>query len=91
MWLGCATLLPAQPLSCTEYPVTFGGYPNDITIGPDEARWFTYTDANQAGRITTPGSSSVFPGPPGTATIATGSDGALWFTMTTKPATAFRG
>ena len=78
-----APLLLSQTLSFTEYPVTAGGYPNDITIRPNGELWFAYTNAMQVGRITTTGSASVVPVPAAVSTIgaiATGPDGALWLT-----------
>src|SRR5579871_6645699 len=65
--------------------------PDVITVGPDNALWFTEVDGNSIGRITTSGSLTEFPIttpiPSGTGStspkgIALGPDGALWFTET---------
>ena len=67
--------------------ITFTGYPEGITTGPDGALWFTlnsgpnYTDF--IGRMTTNGTVQQFPVPTPNATtraITAGPDGALWFT-----------
>ena len=71
-------------------------FPAGITTGPDGALWFTEQSANpstsdfQIGRITTAGAITEYPIPPVTIAgspsypepqgIASGSDGALWFT-----------
>ncbi len=56
--------------------------PQDITVGPDGAMWFTNEYNNSIGRITTAGTVSKFTdstidAPVG---ITSGPDGALWFT-----------
>src|SRR5262249_60494427 len=58
--------------------------PQIITTGPDGALWFTESNVNQIGRITTDGTTiaeflvpTADSGPLG---ITTGPDGALWFT-----------
>ena len=56
--------------------------PSGITAGPDGALWFTNTDSDSIGRITTTGTITHYTGtgisnPVG---IAAGPDGALWFT-----------
>ena len=60
----------------TEYNVP---EPDDITVGPDGALWFT--DLSGIGRITTAGVVTQYPVPAGTGPkgIVTGPDGALWF------------
>lgn len=74
-----------------------GGYPNEITPGPDGALWFTGGQfwTGYMGRVTTSGVISVYPIPlssigskgslskPANAPggIAPGPDGALWFTI----------
>jgi virginiamycin B lyase len=55
---------------------------SQITAGPDGALWFTETNGDKIGRITTAGSVTEYPlttssGPWG---ITAGPDGALWFT-----------
>jgi virginiamycin B lyase len=58
--------------------------PVDITAGPDRAMWFVTAIFNKIGRITTTGLvTNVYKMPTGlsgTGSIATGPDGALWFT-----------
>jgi virginiamycin B lyase len=59
--------------------------PNDITVGPDGALWFTEFTSNSIGRLTTGGeysscqlpNASANPRPYG---ITAGPDGAIWFT-----------
>jgi hypothetical protein len=59
--------------------------PNDITVGPDGALWFTELLSNSIGRLTTGGeysscqlpNASANPRPYG---ITAGPDGAIWFT-----------
>ena len=60
---------------------------NGISAGPDGNLWFTYedftTNVNAIGRITTGGSTSLFPTPTansGPTDITAGPDGAMWFT-----------
>ena len=63
-------------------PHTLAG-PTSIALGPDGAMWFTATDGNAIGRITTGGSISGYPLPSALdepSSIVTGADGALWFT-----------
>ena len=74
-------------LAVTEFPIpTSGGdiYDNleSITAGPDGNLWFTESDANKIGRITTAGVVTQFPLPAGNTptSITTGPDGNLWFT-----------
>jgi streptogramin lyase len=72
---------------------TISGSGNDglslsgIAAGPDGNLWFTYedfsTNADEIGRITTSGSTSLFPTPTangGPTDITAGPDGAMWFT-----------
>src|SRR5258708_25185668 len=48
----------------TEFPVpTSSSGPNGITAGPDGNLWFTESNANQIGRITTSGGVTEFPVP----------------------------
>ena len=59
-------------------------YPQDITLGPDRAMWFTdggipHTDYS-IGRITQSGHFTFYPLAHYPGAIAAGSDGALWFT-----------
>jgi virginiamycin B lyase len=67
-----------------QFPVpTPGGYPLDITAGPDGNLWFTEYLGNNIGRITPAGAISEFSVPtPGTdpTYITTGPDGNVWFT-----------
>ena len=71
-----------------------------ITAGPDGGLWLTGsregTDGRGSGRVfrmTTSGSVTEYPLPRGifASSIATGSDGALWFTEYTNPGRAFTG
>ena len=68
----------------TEFPIpTAASEPNEIVAGSDGALWFTETNANRIGRITTAGTITEF-GIPTSAShsvyITAGPDGALWFT-----------
>jgi virginiamycin B lyase len=64
--------------------------PTDITVGPDGALWFTESEGNRIGRITTAGVITEFPLPTNCgqpagdgcvpSAITVGPDGALWFT-----------
>ncbi len=68
----------------TKFPIpTSATEPNEIVAGPDGALWFTETNANKIGRITTAGTITEF-GIPTSAShsvyITAGPDGALWFT-----------
>jgi streptogramin lyase len=76
--LGLAETLPGQAI--TEFPIPTSG-PIDITAGPDGNLWFTLTDADQIGRITTGGVVTEFPIPGGPFFITVGPDGNLWFTQ----------
>src|SRR5205085_1657910 len=68
----------------TEYPVpTPNSFPAMITAGPDGALWFTETQGNQIGRITSTGVVTEYPVPTPSSHpwgITAGPDGALWFT-----------
>src|SRR5690349_13749539 len=76
--------VPALAQAFTEYDIpTAGSRPFSITPGPDGALWFTESDGNQIGRITTQGVISEYriPGTSSTPVwITSGPDGALWFT-----------
>jgi streptogramin lyase len=67
-----------------EFPIpTLNSNPDGITAGPDGALWFTETDGNKIGRITTSGVITEFPIPTSDSqpsSITVGPDGALWFT-----------
>ncbi len=74
-------------VNITDYPVTTtGAAPYDIVQGPDGALWFTETNANKIGRISTAGvvtNEYTIPTPGSQpAGIVVGPDGALWFTET---------
>ena len=81
--------LPANPASAvssaavTEWGLPYvNSYPVGITAGPDGALWFTETDGNEIGRITTAGAISEWALPHANSRprgIAAGPDGALWF------------
>ena len=66
-----------------EFPVPSGGYPRQITTGPDGNLWFTEYVGNKIGRITPAGVITEFPVPTlggWLQGITAGSDGNLWFT-----------
>ena len=74
------------PVAYTEYPLSAGSSPREITIGPDGNLWFTETGGNRIGRITPAGTITEFPVPStsgfGVAAvqgIVAGPDGNLWF------------
>lgn len=80
-------MLPAQTINVTEYPIPT---PNSgaaaITVGPDEALWFT-EKAGKIGRITTSGVITEYPVPTSSSPphgpsggLVAGPDGALWYT-----------
>ncbi len=70
----------------TEFPVpTSSSQPAGITAGPDGNLWFTESNANKIGRITTSGGFSEFPVPTSSSDpigITAGPDGNLWFAET---------
>lgn len=75
--------LDAQ-VTITQFPVpTANSRPYTIVAGPDGALWFTESNGNKIGRITTTGQITEFTVPtPGSGPygIATGADGNIWFT-----------
>jgi virginiamycin B lyase len=79
--LGWSASAGAQ--SITEYPIpTSASGPNGIAAGPDGALWFTESNANKIGRITTAGVITEFGIPTPSSFpiyITAGPDGALWF------------
>ena len=81
--LGALATPASVGATVTEYPLAPGSHPTGITLGPDNALWFTEENANKIGRITTAGAINEYqiPTPFSTpAEITTGPDGALWFT-----------
>jgi streptogramin lyase len=74
----------AAASTITEFPVpTAISQPNGIAAGPDGNLWFTETNGNKIGRITTSGAITEFGVPTsnsGPYGIANGSDGNVWFT-----------
>jgi virginiamycin B lyase len=73
------------PWTITEFPMSPPSGPNAIAVGVDGNLWFTETDGNKIGRITTQGKLTEFAIPTADATptgIAAGADGNLWFTET---------
>jgi virginiamycin B lyase len=74
----------ARAQNVTEFQIpTPASEPNVIVAGPDGALWFTETNGNKIGRITTAGSITEFAIPTSAAHsvyVTAGSDGALWFT-----------
>ena len=86
--LGTAVGVVPRALAQTfaEFPIpTASSQPLGITTGPDGALWFTESNTNKIGRITTAGVITEFPILPSGAGplrgITTGPDGALWFTQ----------
>ncbi len=82
--LSAFAAVSAQSVNFTQYPIpTPNSTPQYITKGPDGAIWFTETNGNNVGRITTDGVISEYAIPTPNAQpngITTGPDGALWFT-----------
>jgi virginiamycin B lyase len=75
-----ATHVMAQSIT-DEFPIpTINSFPFGITTGPDGALWFTESNSNKVGRITTAGVITEFPIPTKGFGITAGPDGALWFT-----------
>src|SRR5579859_518026 len=71
-------------LKITEFklPPTGNAAPLRIAAGPDGAMWFTESNSNKIGRITTKGKITEYPIPTAAATpqgITAGPDGSLWF------------
>ena len=77
---------PAQLTTLNEYIIPGGpGFASNITVGPDNALWFTDGLNPRIGRITTTGEITMYQIRPnnyccGVYGIAQGPDGALWFT-----------
>jgi len=76
----------AQPttVKITEFqlPPTGNAVPARIAAGPDGAMWFTESNSNKIGRITTKGKVTEYPIPTASATpqgITAGPDGNVWF------------
>jgi virginiamycin B lyase len=64
-----------------------GSAPFGITVGPDDAVWFTAMDAGTVGRVGADGVAEVVAVPRGMPSMITaGGDGALWFTLNQKSA-----
>jgi len=81
------------PAAVQEYKVSVTASPDDITVGPDGALWFTENGpTNVAGRITTSGAITEFAGTPGAFAgargIVAGPDGNLWFVENGRGAVA---
>ncbi len=73
-----------QEFDIPTIPATGNG-PIEITVGPDGNLWFTESDGNRIGKITTAGVITDFPVPTpfsNPARITAGPDGNLWFTET---------
>ena len=70
----------------TEYsPPTASSGPQSIATGPDGALWFSESQGNKIGRVTTAGVFNEYTIPTANSTpsgITSGPDGALWFTET---------
>jgi virginiamycin B lyase len=76
----------AQPttVKITEFqlPPTGNAVPTRIAAGPDGAMWFTESNSNKIGRITSKGKITEYPIPTASATpqgITAGPDGNVWF------------
>jgi virginiamycin B lyase len=82
--VAAAFLLPGRAWAVTEFAVpTPSSQPGGITVGPDNALWFTEENGHKIGRITTGGAITeyVIPTPnAGPSEITAGPDNALWFT-----------
>lgn len=75
---------PPTTYNITEFqlPPTGNANPARIAAGPDGAMWFTESNSNKIGRITTKGKITEYPIPTASATpqgITEGPDGNLWF------------
>lgn len=71
-------------IKITEFPLppTGNAVPVRIAAGPDGAMWFTESNSNKIGRITTKGAITEYPIPTAASTpqgITAGPDGNLWF------------
>ena len=73
----------ARSQSITEFPIPHpASGPSGIAAGPDGNLWFTESNGNRIGRITTAGVVTEFPIPTASSdprAIASGPDGNLWF------------
>ncbi len=71
-------------VTITELPTpTSGGGPSGIASGSDGALWFTESNKDKIGRVTTAGAFTEYPVPTANSQpdyITSGPDGALWFT-----------
>ncbi|MDQ6806640.1 MAG: hypothetical protein M3065_17120, partial [Actinomycetota bacterium] len=75
----------------TEYVLPAGTQPDNITAGPDGNLWFTDSQHNEIGRITTGGQVGLFATAQqnyGMGNIVTGPDGRLWYTLLNPAAVA---
>ncbi len=75
---------PALAQTYTRFPVpTANAGLSQIAAGPDGGLWFTQTQANKIGRITTSGQITEYPLAIGSYPlgITAGPDGAIWFTQ----------
>jgi virginiamycin B lyase len=82
LFAGPAATVFGQDFS--EFPIpTAGSFPQGIAAGSDGALWFTESNGNKIGRVTTAGIITEFTVPTAGGSpqsIAAGPDGALWFT-----------
>jgi hypothetical protein len=81
------SVIAANSVFYTPYTIpTAASAPVDITVGPDDALWFTESATNKIGRLTTAGQiadyASFAGGQP--QAITTGPDGGVWFTDLAK-------
>lgn len=85
LWVPCSGSICVLTLSAelTVFPLPAGNFGGGIVQGPDGAFWFTESNQNLIGRMTSRGVVTYYrvPTPDSTpAQIVVGSDGALWFT-----------
>jgi streptogramin lyase len=84
-WILTALAAAAGPLAgqtFTQFPLTPGSGPKEITLGPDGNLWFAEWDGDRIGRMTPGGVLTEFVLPIGTRPIGVtvGPDNAIWFT-----------
>jgi streptogramin lyase len=72
----------------SEFPITGGNGPREMTLGPDGNVWFVEAGANRIGKVTPAGVVTTFSAglssSAGLAGITAGPDGNLWFTESSK-------
>jgi streptogramin lyase len=77
-----SVVMCAQWDSMVNFPLTSFPIPNQITVGPDNALWFT-GKGSAVGKLTPSGVATEYghSAPSGSGKITVGSDKALWFTI----------